>query len=523
MPSRAKAILGLALCISLVSGKSQATPLVYIGHASSGTYILDGESNAIVGQAPIPGDTLAVAVSPAGDRVYLGSDQGSIHVVSTATDAELAPVGTFPVGAFLTSLALTPSGSTLFASVSTIDCRGDPCASTGTLIGIDLASTSQSMAVATGAYIFGIALHPSGRTLYAAGQLTDQVFVISPASQSVTTSIQLPAGAAPSVVVMHPFRERLYVSNVLNSSVTVIDTTANSVLTTIAVPDRPFGMAISPSGEKLYVASQGTGLVSVIDTASDTIEADIQTTGRDPTAIALDRSGDFAYTANLDSGDVSVLDMNTGVEVARVPTASQPISVATSPIGLECVNCDPTSGCVPRMRSGCRSAVSVGGSTLSLDGRSRQIAIGLQPQGVTMLSDFGMPTARTSYTACLTDGGATPQTNIALRAPAGGTCDGRPCWSGSSSGFKYSTKLGWPDGLKSLKATAGRSGRGRVAGRSGRGRVSIKAKGPQVILPDLPFTFPLRLQIATSDGSCWEATFSNFKKNTAGRLTARSD
>ena len=62
------------------------------------------------------------------------------------------------------------------------------------------------------------------------------------------------------------------------------------------------------------------------------------------------------------------------------------------------------------------------------------------------------------------------------------------------------------------------------AGTAGHGKVQVKGAGPNLQLPTLPLTTPVRVQARQSSSStCWEATFSTPITNTSAQFKAKSD
>src|SRR5262249_61942349 len=77
----------------------------------------------------------------------------------------------------------------------------------------------------------------------------------------------------------------------------------------------------------------------------------------------------------------------------------------------------------------------------------------------TSVADFGNPAATDSYVLCLYDDTGL---RAALRIPAGGTCAGKPCWRGTSTGFLYMDKDATPDGITQLTLKAGLLGKAQI-------------------------------------------------------------
>jgi hypothetical protein len=45
------------------------------------------------------------------------------------------------------------------------------------------------------------------------------------------------------------------------------------------------------------------------------------------------------------------------------------------------------------------------------------------------------------------------------------------------------------------------------AGTGGRGRISLKGTGPELALPTLGLTLPVRAELRSSTGACWAAAY----------------
>jgi len=51
----------------------------------------------------------------------------------------------------------------------------------------------------------------------------------------------------------------------------------------------------------------------------------------------------------------------------------------------------------------------------------------------------------------------------------------------------------------------------------------LRGKAENLVLPDLPITGPLTMQLVNDDPTCWEATYSIPSKNTDTAFSAKSD
>src|SRR5205085_5949010 len=126
----------------------------------------------------------------------------------------------------------------------------------------------------------------------------------------------------------------------------------------------------------------------------------------------------------------------------------------------------------------------------------------------TTLADFGtpLPDTGTSYALCIYD--ATSTVVARVRAPAGDLCGAGldECWRQRRSALAYKDRERLPDGLKTLTLKAGDAGKAKII---------AKAAGVTLAVPPLPATFPLVVQLVSSDGSCWQATYpvSGIRRN----------
>jgi hypothetical protein len=152
----------------------------------------------------------------------------------------------------------------------------------------------------------------------------------------------------------------------------------------------------------------------------------------------------------------------------------------------------------------------------------RKLTLKLKQLGNTPLSAFGNPlfTGATDYDVCVFDrsgpAGA-PALKLTARAPAGGVCGRKSCWTPSGVGLRYTDRDAPPDGLVSMKLSPGDDG---VAS------ILATGKGSHLLLPTGALIPGVTLQIRRDDAIsfCWEADFAgNVRANVAGKFDAKSD
>ena len=128
-------------------------------------------------------------------------------------------------------------------------------------------------------------------------------------------------------------------------------------------------------------------------------------------------------------------------------------------------------------------------------------------------TDFGDPSTTTNYLLCIYDASGE---KLSAEAPADGMCGTKPCWKVLGTvGFKYANTAGSADGLTKVLLKAGSAGKGKLG---------VNGSGPNLHLPTLPLTTPVRVQLRQDASSaCWEATYSTATTNTASAFKAKSD
>jgi hypothetical protein len=104
---------------------------------------------------------------------------------------------------------------------------------------------------------------------------------------------------------------------------------------------------------------------------------------------------------------------------------------------------------------------------------------------------------------------------MSMNVPAGGICDGHPCWKANTKGFLYKRKNGSPRGITKLVLRSGEAGKSHI---------QADGKGDFLPLPSFgSLTAPLVVQIRNrTSGLCWGVTYSApLQKITATDLQAK--
>jgi len=163
--------------------------------------------------------------------------------------------------------------------------------------------------------------------------------------------------------------------------------------------------------------------------------------------------------------------------------------------------------CVPAVPAGCSVPTDPHRAKLRLTnvadpGRD---LLDFRTSGGTALAPaaLGDPRATTAYRVCLLDRSApAPGLLFAADVPAGGMCNGVPCWKATRTGFAFTNRASGPQGVRTLTLAAGADGTVRA---------KVQAKGPFLsgrahALPSPPLPVPLTLVVQSRVG-CVAADF----------------
>ena len=175
----------------------------------------------------------------------------------------------------------------------------------------------------------------------------------------------------------------------------------------------------------------------------------------------------------------------------------------------------PFDVCPAQPDLGCRTPTAPRAGLLTLR-HGRSSAANLlrwrsQFGSATALGDFGFPLATTDYRLCVYNPGGLV---LDLAVPAGGTCNGRPCWTLGNHTFRYRNGTG-----------AGSAGLDVIlrAGSNKKATVTFSARGPSLTVPALPFALPGTVQLRADNGICWSTSHASAGIDTARDLRSRSD
>src|SRR5215207_8727728 len=226
-----------------------------------------------------------VAMSPDGRRAWAsGGGQDVVHayaIGSTLREIATIPVPSFPAGM---AYGRTPRGDRLYVANNLNGRAGATNPPGHTVTVIDPATNGVTSVIDLGvaAQPFGVTFERRGAKAYVTQWMGRSVSVIDTAKEATIRQISLSPSTNPlqadhpSAIAANPKRDEVYTANANSDTVSVIDTRRDRVRTTIDVSlvwnaregAMPNGLTVSPDGKRLYVALGGENAVAVIDVAS---------------------------------------------------------------------------------------------------------------------------------------------------------------------------------------------------------------------------------------------------------------
>ena len=217
------------------------------------------------------------------------------------------------------------------------------------------------------------------------------------------------------------------------------------------------------------------------------------------------------FNEGLPGGAIAALTVHP-TQPSRVIAASRGVPVFARDCAggcPACERCDAAVGCIAAPRAGCRLPTDRRRSRISLTKGKREDGDALTWQWgkgeATLPGDLGDPTHGDDYALCVyEDGLASPRLVLRAVAPAGAACPEGPCWRGrgrpkGSRGFAYTSRDRLPDGLSAIRLSPGAPGKAAIL---------VRGRGRHLPLPTLPLGGPVRVQVETPGGACWEAEYS---------------
>jgi phospholipase C len=310
--------------------------------------------------AAVEGQTVPSSVTSA----YIPGITGGVIAIADVSTRALASSVTGSTNSPF-AVAATPDGTEVWVTES----------GGNTVSVISTSTNAVTDTVVVGTYPQGIAIAPSGKTVYVAntGPNTGKggsttISVINQATQAVTATIGV--GEAPKGILVTP--DGLLVAVTCSDGVYTATTATRSVTKSPVIFQTPMGIAVTPDNSQLWVADSEGGQVVVLSAGDLQQGAAIPVSGT-PWRVAISSDASTAYVGNANADTVTVIDIATQKVTATIPLGSfstpndvtkdssytqvhhMPTWIAEAPDGSIWVTCnvsssvaiiDPTSGAV---------------------------------------------------------------------------------------------------------------------------------------------------------------------------------
>ena len=356
---RTIAILAISVSIAIAGSVAAAASQLVAGPRVNGTGVTpQGWLVTPAGrQTDLGPGPLAVAASPRGNLVLVadaGYTDHALLAIDPATGSVIQKIkapggkssGPWDVSwghahGYYVGLAFSPDGSRAWAS----DGAGNSL-HTFTISGQTVTEGNQiTLSTNNGnadSYPAGIAVNASGTRLYVAGNFSDTLYVVNPATKSVVKTARV--GHLPYGVALSPDGSLAFVSNGGAKTVSVVDTKTANVVRTVRVGTHPSAITTSPNRDEIYVANTDSDSISVLSASTGSVLRTIDMRpyanapmGASPNALSVSPDGSTLYVANAGDNDVAVVRLATAGAADRIagliPTAWYPSGVTMDPAG----------------------------------------------------------------------------------------------------------------------------------------------------------------------------------------------
>jgi cysteine-rich repeat protein len=351
----------------------------------------------------------------------------------------------------------------------------------------------------------------------ASGGTVDVTVTTAGGTSSASSNDQFTFVTAPTVSGISPD------SGPVNGGTLVTITGANFIdVTGVNFGEDPAGFTVNDDAS--------ITAVSPAIEAPDTVDVTVVTVGGMSARTAADV---FTYTTStatstcgdgtLDPGEQCDDGAANGLpgDCCTVTCAFQPAGTACTEDGNLCTAdlCDGAGTCTHPIAPSLTCTppdLAMGASllmrTLTSGGNQVQFKWGKGP--AVPVTDFGDPSGGELLELCVYD--QTAPNTYALVLSGSPSVSGGGAWTESSTGWKFKSTTGVPDGIRSVTLKGGTIPM--------QGRVQVKAmRGPSFGPLPLPGDPGVTAQFRTSLGTCWGATFSMPTVNTATEFKAKSD
>ncbi|MBM4353415.1 MAG: bifunctional YncE family protein/alkaline phosphatase family protein [Deltaproteobacteria bacterium] len=260
----------------------------YVVHSGSFTLeVVDTVAGKVLQSIPDAGGFRGLAVGKDGAVFTAQATGGTVTRLDPSTDGSLAVTVKVELPGTPTSIALSPSGDSLFVVSSSNSLGWELDSDTFAIVGGFMTR---------GVYPYGLAVAPDGDRLLVTHTGDDTVTLIDRESGEVLD--ELPAGLNPMGIAVDGPHNRCYVVNSDGDSLSVYSLDPFEALPTVdlsGTPDQlpggsPNELALSPAGDLLYISFSDLNMVQIFETEGFSRVGAIPT-GHYPTGLAVSGDG----------------------------------------------------------------------------------------------------------------------------------------------------------------------------------------------------------------------------------------
>lgn len=241
---------------------NSATNKIYVPVSfAQGVVVINGATDTASSFIPIGFFAFRVSVNPATNRVYVSTAGQQVVVIDGATDS------------VLTQIPLPSGGASYASAVDTAMNKIYVCdANNNVVYAINGATNTLTKTIPVGLSPQKIAANPLfGSRVYVANFNSSSVTVINGGPDVVLTTV--PVGGQPYGVGVDTLDNKVLVASVSSAStsdpVAVIDGLTNTVQNSFTVGDHPSDVAVNPAARRAYVTNETSNTVSVVALPSD--------------------------------------------------------------------------------------------------------------------------------------------------------------------------------------------------------------------------------------------------------------
>lgn len=193
--------------------------------------------------------------------------------------------------------------------------------------------------ITAGSAVQALAMHPTGKYLYAANSASNNISLYTINSQGGLTEAaqRTNAGTSPTLLAIDSAGSFLYAANSgsfdisvfsINSSTGVLTPVAQTSGATAPIGMQAMNVALTPSGKFFYVTGQPQlqgGLIEVFPVSQGVLGTPVAgspfLTGNIPLGIAINSGGTHLYTANKQDNSISPFTINSDGSLAPIGSA----------------------------------------------------------------------------------------------------------------------------------------------------------------------------------------------------------